>query len=245
MSQADLSNWPFPERRNPNTENPDYLGSKGLSVSLQKAIQLELKDKIGLNILDVGCGHKPYYPFLYPYANRYIGTDIIKDNPAIDIVCPAEHLMVDDGWADLAICLSVLEHVDDPVQVVQELYRVTKPDGIVFASTHGFFPWHPYPQDHWRWTQTGLPLLFTQYGKFKSVHIFATNGTFSGMAFVLAHFFYRITFDKRKAVRFLGRQAVSFCNRFGEYLDGKFPEMSDINRHVTAIPQFFVIAKKI
>ncbi|MBN8654302.1 MAG: class I SAM-dependent methyltransferase [Anaerolineae bacterium] len=240
----DLYTWPFVERRFPSIDNPDYLGMRSISLGLQKAISIALNGKKDLNILDVGCGHKPFYPFLKPYSKEYIGTDIIKDNPLIDIVCPAENLLIDDQWADLSICLSVLEHVDDPNQVVKELNRVTKPDGIVFASTHGCFPWHPYPQDHWRWTQTGLPLLFTRQGGFSEVEIFATHGTFSGMAFVLAHFFNTWTTRRGKLRSALNKPLVRFINRFGQFIDSKTPQMSDINRHVTAIPEFFVIARK-
>jgi SAM-dependent methyltransferase len=238
--------WPFPERRYPRLNNPDYLMSKGASLSLQKAIQVELLGKTDLNILDVGCGYKPYYPFLKQYANSYIGTDIIKDNPAIDIICPAENLQIEDNWADLTLCMSVLEHVDDPIQVVKELYRVTKPGGSVFAVTHGSFPWHPYPQDHWRWTQTGLPLLFTKYAGFENILTSSTNGTFAGMAFVFAHYIYSKTHSNKRGrvINFLGQQMVIFINRFGELIDAKTPEMADINRHVTSIPQFFVIANK-
>lgn len=240
----DLYTWPFAERRFPTPDNPDYLGSKGLSAGLQKAIQLELKEKSDLNILDVGCGHKPFYPFLKPYTKNYLGTDIIKDNPQVDIVCPAENLQIEDSWADLTLCLSVLEHVDDPMQVVRELSRVTKPNGIVFASTHGCFPWHPYPQDHWRWTQTGLPLLFTRYGGFTDINIFATRGTFSGIFFILAHYLYSWSVTGGAFRQSLGKPLVRGVNRFGEYMDTRNKEMADIARHVTAIPEFFVIAKK-
>ena len=70
-NEKDLD-WPFPERRYPKPNNPDYLGSKGLVLGLKKAIDLELKGKSGLNILDVGCGHKPFYPFLKKYSKTYI-----------------------------------------------------------------------------------------------------------------------------------------------------------------------------
>jgi len=212
---------------------------------MQKAINIALNGKCDLNVLDVGCGHKPFYQFLKPYSKVYLGTDIIKDNPWIDIVCPAENLLIEDRWSDLVICLSVLEHVDDPIKVVKELYRVTKPGGIVFASTHGCFPWHPYPQNHWRWTQTGLPLLFTKYGEFSDVEIFATHGTFSGMVFVLAHFASSWTMHGGKFCCILNKLLVLFINRFGEFIDSRTPQMADIKRHVTAIPEFFVIAKKI
>jgi len=235
--------WPFPERRNPKRDDPDYLGSRGLALGLRKAIDMELAGKQELNILDVGCGKKPFYPFLKPFAKAYIGTDIIRDSPLVDVVCPAEALEIEDEWADVVLCLSVLEHVNDPIKAVKELYRVVKRTGTVLASTHGFFPWHPYPQDHWRWTQTGLPILFKSQGGFSSVQLFATRGTLSGCFFLLAHYVYTWA-SQNRLKQVLRRPLTVIVNKAGEFLDKKYASLSDLNRHVTAIPEFFVIAKK-
>ena len=243
MKDNSLLNWEYPERRSPKLDDPDYLGSKGLSLALQRAITQELSGKSDLKILDVGCGRKPFYPFLKPFANTYIGTDVITDSSFVDVICPAEHLDISDGWADVVLCLSVLEHVDDPIQAVKELFRVAKPGSVIFASTHGCFPWHPYPQDHWRWTQTGLPLLFTRYGEALSVECFSTRGTISGIFFLLAHYAYDWGLQGQFKSR-LRSPLVSLINRLGEWLDHKTPGLWDVNRHVTAIPEFFIIAKK-
>jgi SAM-dependent methyltransferase len=236
--------WPFPERRYPKPDHPDYLGFKGTSLALRKAIGQELIGKKGLNILDVGCGQKPFYPFLEPFSRLYVGTDIIKDSPLVDKVCPAENLDIEDEWADLVLCLSVLEHVNDPVRAVKELFRVVKSDGVVFASTHGCFPWHPYPQDHWRWTQTGLPLLFEKYGGFKEVRLFATRGTMSGIFFLFAHYTYRWASNGRFKSEILRRPLTILANKMGEFFDSITPNLGNIDTHVTAIPEFFLIAKK-
>jgi SAM-dependent methyltransferase len=235
--------WPCLQRRSPALDDPDYLGSKGLSISLRKAIDLRLPAKQGLNILDVGCGEKPFYPFLKSFARTYIGTDIIKNSPLVDIVCPAERIDIEDGWADLVLCLSVLEHVDDPILAVRELGRVAKTRGLVFASTHGCFPWHPYPQDHWRWTQSGLALFFKRYGGFSSVELFATRGTVSGIFFLLAHYTYAWA-SRGWLRRSLRKPLTMLVNGLGDFLDRKTPSLHDLNRHVTAIPEFFVIAEK-
>jgi SAM-dependent methyltransferase len=238
--------WPFPERRQPTRDHPDYLGFRGLSLALREVIRSELPARGDLDVLDVGCGRKPFYPFFKPYARTYLGTDIMRDNPLVDRVCPVEALEVDDEWADVVLCLSVLEHVDDPAQAVRELYRVVRPGGVVLASTHGCFPWHPYPQDHWRWTQTGLPLLFTKYGGFGDVRLFATRGTMSGIFFLLAHYV-QIWAGQGRGQRVKRRLRVPLTrlvNRAGEYLDRKTPMLRDVERHVTAIPEFFVVARK-
>jgi SAM-dependent methyltransferase len=242
MNSQQHEQWAFPERRNPSRSSPDYLGSKGLSHAVQNAIIRELGEaKEDLCILDVGCGKKPFYPYLKAYAKEYVGTEIF-DSDLVDVVCPAENLAINDEWSDVTLCFSVLEHVDDPTRAVEELYRVTKGEGVVFASTHGCFPWHPYPQDHWRWTQTGLPLLFRRCG-FSNVEIYATRGTVSGIFFLLAH--YSFTWLQRGRFRqIVQKPAVASLNWLGELLDRRMCGYADINRHVTAIPEFFVVARK-
>ena len=238
--------WPYPERRYPKRDDPDYLGSRGVSIALRQVVETELAGRSDLDILDVGCGRKPFYPFFASRARSYIGTDVMPDNPMVDKVCPVEALDVEDESADVVICLSVLEHVDDPAQAVRELYRVVKPGGVVLVTTHGCFPWHPYPQDHWRWTQTGLPLLFRKDGGFSDVRLFATRGTMSGIFFLLAHYVQLWTSQGRgwRIKQRIRRPLTMLVNRVGEYVDAKTPSLHDVTRHVTAIPEFFVVARR-
>jgi SAM-dependent methyltransferase len=243
-SPTEDDNWPFPGRRYPTPDDPDYLGSKGLSIALRRVIETELAGRQDLDILDVGCGQKPFYPFFKAVARSYVGTDVMEGNPMVDRVCPVEALDAEDESADVVLCLSVLEHVDDPARAVRELRRVLRPGGVVFATTHGCFPWHPYPQDHWRWTQTGLPLLFEKDGDFSDVRLFATRGTMSGIFFLLAHYTGLWAGSGRRWRQRLRRPLTVLVNRAGEYLDRKTPILADVKQHVTAIPEFFVIARK-
>ena len=243
MRENNNNDWPYPERRYPRPNNPDYLGSKGLSLGLQKAITLELDGKTNLKILDVGCGNKPFFPFFRHISREYIGTDLTVDNPMVDIVCPAEKLEIEDQWADVVLCLSVLEHVNDPIQSVKELYRVVKPGGVVLALTHGCFPWHPYPQDHWRWTQTGLKLMFEKHGCFKNVSIFAPLGSLSGSIIPISYYVYNWA-SQTTFRRFFRSALVTAINRFADFLDKQIPDLQDVNRHVTFLPELFVIAKR-
>lgn len=235
--------WPFPERRNPPLESPDYLGSRGLSLAVQRAIEQTIAGQHTLDIVDVGCGKKPFYPFFQPFARSYIGTDIIADDLFVDRICAAERLGLDNDCADVVLCLSVLEHTDDPIQAVKELHRIVRRDGVVLASTHGAFVWHPYPQDHWRWTHTGLRLLFQRDGGFSSLEMFATRGSFSGQFSFLAHQVYAWTSRTPRRL-FLRKPLVKAVNRIGTFIDRKTPGQKDLERHATLIPEYFVIARK-
>lgn len=240
---SDSSNEaPGADRRFPRRDDPDYLGSAALSRAVRAAIATQLEGRAGLDIVDVGCGEKPFRPFFAGHASSYLGTDVFS-SPSVDRVCPAEALDVDDACADVVLCLSVLEHVNSPQRSVAELSRILRPGGVVFASTHGAFPWHPYPQDHWRWTQTGLPILFEHSGNFESIEISATRGTFSGMFFLLAHYAYGWA-SKTRPRQALRGGITTALNLAGEWIDTRTPGLHDLQRPVTAIPEFFIVARK-
>jgi hypothetical protein len=62
------------------------------------------------------------------------------------------------------------------------MWRVTAPGGRVLASTHGVQVYHPAPEDYWRWTHTGLALLFTRNGDWQSVTVQPAGGAATCLA---------------------------------------------------------------
>lgn len=84
--------------------------------------------KTGL-VLEIGSGDNPnpradvlVDKFLFDNTER--GGDIVIDRPMV--VADAHHLPFKDGVFAYAICSHILEHMDDPVQFVGELTRVSK-----------------------------------------------------------------------------------------------------------------------
>src|SRR3546814_1646938 len=59
-------------------------------------------------------------------------------------------------YADIVLSNQVLEHVDSPQGYLEEARRLMKPDGVLLLSTHGYWFYHPTPNDYWRWTSAGL-----------------------------------------------------------------------------------------
>jgi len=53
-------------------------------------------------------------------------------------------LPMEDDWADLAVCLEVLEHIPDDNQAARELCRIVKPGGYLLLSVPETFYWPDY-----------------------------------------------------------------------------------------------------
>ena len=57
------------------------------------------------------------------------------------------------------VCLSVLEHVEDPFEVFGGFRKLLKPEGLLILSTEQSFPPHDVPRDFWRFTDDALRYL--------------------------------------------------------------------------------------
>jgi len=80
--------------------------------------------------------------------------------PEFDICVPS----VAPAGADLVICEQVLEHVRDPYLAVRNLVRLVRPQGLVLVSTPFLVRIHAHPEDHWRFTPSGMRLLLEAGG---------------------------------------------------------------------------------
>lgn len=191
-------------------------------------------------VLDVGCGFKPYEPLFAEHAVKYVGVDS-GDHAAPDIVGTADAIPVEDDSFDVVVCSQVLEHVDDPARVVRELHRVTAPGGRVLASTHGVHTYHPAPQDHWRWTHTGLARLFEQNGDWASIDVLPGAGTTATIGYLLAT--YLDLFLQQVHARPLGRGPIALINRAAAALDARSATLRGLGPG-TLTANYHVVAEK-
>jgi SAM-dependent methyltransferase len=189
-------------------------------------------------LLDAGCGEKPYAPLFAPHVSEHVGLDNAPHAHA-DLVGPIEAIPAEDASFDVAICIQVLEHVDDPARAVHELGRVTRPGGRVLLSTHGAMVYHPNPADPWRWTHEGLERLFAANGEWGSVTVSPGSGTAASLAMLNAIFLEHAL--RRTPLRPIGGPAVSVVNRLARWLDtrsatlrGTRPGTLTANYHVVA-----------
>jgi SAM-dependent methyltransferase len=125
-----------------------------LGDKLRRIIDSELAG--GENVLDYGCGSRPYASLLLRRFTHYVGADMAGNEGADLLLGPDGHIPSPDGRFDCVLSSQVLEHVGDPLTYLSEAWRVLRPGGSLILSTHGIWPYHPDPSDFWRWTPDGL-----------------------------------------------------------------------------------------
>jgi len=138
-----------------------YVGKR--LHELVRDLVAESRLDVGATVLDYGCADSPYRADL-PEKINYVGADL-PGNLQADIGLRANgSVPLDDNSVDLVLSTQVLEHVDDPDLYLSESFRVLRPGGSLVLSTHGIMYYHRDPEDHWRWTRTGLERIVTRQG---------------------------------------------------------------------------------
>jgi hypothetical protein len=113
-------------------------------------------------ILDIGSDHA-MRSYLDEQALRM--TLDISPSRKPDILANIENLSeVSDGSFGTILCMEVLEHVRQPGQALQEIFRATRPEGRLFVSSSCLNPFQPSPQDYRRFTMSGLMAEVTDAG---------------------------------------------------------------------------------
>lgn len=146
--------------------------------TLIKEIQRLIKTHAQGELLDIGCGEKPYEAFANQYVKKYVGVDhelTPHDKTRIDFFSDAYQMPFPEARFDTILCTEVLEHLEEPKQALTESCRVLKPGGLAIYTVP--FAWHIHesPRDFYRYTYYGLQYLFTQAG-FEIVEIRSLNG---------------------------------------------------------------------
>ena len=110
----------------------------------------------GALVVDYGCGDMPYASTLRALGFDYRGADL---GDGADLAIAADGgVPLPAHCAGAVLSVQVLEHVADLDAYCAESHRLLADDGVLLLSTHGTWLYHPHPEDHRRWTRTGLQL---------------------------------------------------------------------------------------
>lgn len=119
-------------------------------------------------VLDVGCGEMPFRDHL-GVETRYTGLDVpqadafgMRRHPDI-LPFDGRRIPFPDDSFDCVLCTEVLEHAEDPAELVDEMRRVLRPGGVLLATVPFSARVHHAPHDYHRFTRFRLASLFAGF----------------------------------------------------------------------------------
>jgi SAM-dependent methyltransferase len=116
-------------------------------------------------LIDVGCGDKQFEYLFRPYVDTYFGVEYTETFSATaakfgtthpDCFYDGHRLPFADESFDTVLNIQVLEHTPHPFELVAEMARVLKNDGVLILAAPFSFRLHEEPHDYFRYTPHGL-----------------------------------------------------------------------------------------
>jgi len=149
-----------PDRLRPRIWHTDWMILRQLASTISDEVPNSLKS--GDVLVDFGCGQMPYRTIIEEKGIVYKGADL-GDGAELPIGADGRVQSADQS-CDAVLSVQVLEHVRDLDAYCAEIRRLLHRDGTLFLSTHGSWLYHAHPEDHRRWTRTGLIYDLEQRG---------------------------------------------------------------------------------
>lgn len=193
--------------------NPFFITRRELHKAVKKFAR---EIGTGKNILDVGCGLKPYQKLFQ--GNDYTGIDVRggghKDaTKNVTHYFDGTHIPFSDKSFDIVISTQVFEHAQNLSELTDEIRRVLKDEGVLFITMPFVWPEHEIPYDFRRFTSFGHK-LFLQEHHFTKITTRPTTGIFGTCGQILSDFFISDFLERKIGRRKYGYKLRFFLTRF-------------------------------
>ena len=190
------------------------------------------------DLLDIGCGNKPYEDKLLGKINKYVGVDITQSSEGkVDYLFPANNISLADNLFDTVLSTQTIEHVEDHQGLVNEAFRILKPNGIFILSGPLYWPLHEEPYDFFRFTNHGFKYILEKAG-FQVLEVKSNGGSWSVAGQALIHALHpslhKIKGFKGKILRKLFKifGGVAGVNNFFEKIDDEVNDNSNTMNYI-------------
>ena len=199
-------------------------------LSTTKDVIFYILPHIKGRVLDLGAGMAKYRAMIQENASDYLACDV-KKNENIDIVCDVTNLVFPPESFDTVISTQVLEHVDNPFIVAQEIKKILKTGGSAIITAPFMFPFHADPKDNFRFSRDGLEEIFKSIG-FEIVD----SGIYGGFFMVISEMIHFSWFNPYSHKSNTNR-LMNLIEKIAKFLDKIIPSK-------IIYANSFVIAKK-
>ena len=142
--------------------NPYYLARSSLRARIA-----QVGPRLKGDVLDVGCGEKPYIEY-FSAASSYTGLEIdsprSRSSSKADAFYDGSRFPFGDSSFDVVFTSQTFEHVFAPGLFLAEVNRVLRPGGWFLIAVPFVWPEHETPHDFGRYTTFGLDALLGDSG---------------------------------------------------------------------------------
>lgn len=173
------------------------------------------------DVIDVGCGEGKHKEIILalPGVKSYTG---LEQNFRADIQADLNaSLPIENEKYDTAVLISVLEHLSEPQNALNEIARILKPGGCLLLTTVWVYPYHEAPSDYFRYNDTALRYLLNKAG-LETEKVLSLGGTAMVIFTIL-------------------RRQCRFLDRITPFMDKLFALSKKQHKNT---PAFFVVARK-
>lgn len=157
----------------------DWRGTHSYIIAtLQLDAVLEAIKYAKGRLLDVGCGNKPFLHMFEKKINNYVGIEMPSTrhiNREIDVFASGQNIPFKSSVFDTILTTSVLEHVQQPQKMFDEMHRVLRKGSYLILTTPCQYGLHEQPYDFFRYTKYSLRMMAEKSG-FKVVEIRPIGG---------------------------------------------------------------------
>lgn len=118
-------------------------------------------------VLEVGSrdyGNTSMFRSLFP-SGDYVGIDMLEGENVDQVVDLTDSFEIVDEKLkrkrfNTIYCVSVMEHCANPFKMAENIENLLNPGGVVVIAVPFSWRIHGYPDDYWRFTPSGVRLLF-------------------------------------------------------------------------------------
>jgi len=164
--------------------SPTKISRQNIVMAMSYAAQKYARG----NMLDVGCGSKPYQPIYQPYVDTYFGIDYpptatinYGEKTRADLFVDCTDTKFEANSYDTILSTQVIEHIYDTKKYVAECYRILKKGGIGIFTIPFLWQCHAEPYDYYRFTKYAIERLFREQA-FEILELRPLEGAYAAIA---------------------------------------------------------------
>ncbi len=202
--------------------NPYYFNRKAIYNGLKL-----FSKRLNGNLLDFGCGTKPYEDLFE--VDSYTGIDLANNTghnlskDKVDVWYDGNKIPFNDNTFQSIYSSEVFEHVFNLKEMLSEINRVHKPNGLLLITMPFVWQEHEMPNDFGRYTTAGIKELLYKNNYVILEHL-KSPGYFLSIVQLLSAYIHHSLLPKSNSLKLLFAPIIIFpINLLGVFFNFFLP----------------------